>query len=254
MEIPRNTLKAALARQTPQIGCWLSLASPAATEICAGAGFDWLLIDMEHSPNELGDLHRHLLAASAYPVQPVVRPPVHDATWIKRLLDIGAQTLLLPMIESAEAAVRAVSAARYPPRGTRGVSTNSRANRYGRVDDWFGQADGETCVLVQIESRAGVAAVDAIAAVDGIDGIFIGPQDLAASYGHLGNPAAAEMQDVMADVIRRVRAAGKAAGILAFAEADAKRWLAAGASFVAVTSDQFLLARESAAVARRFRE
>jgi 4-hydroxy-2-oxoheptanedioate aldolase len=254
VEIPRNTLKAALARGQTQIGCWLSMASPAATEICAGAGYDWLLIDMEHAPNDLPDLHRHLLAASAYPAHPVVRPPVHDPIWIKRLLDIGAQTLLLPMIESAQAAREAVAASRYPPRGSRGVSTNSRANRYGRVDDWFGQADGETCVLVQIESRAGVEALDAIAATDGIDGVFIGPQDLAASYGHLGDPAAPEVQAVMADVVARVRAAGKAAGILAFAEADAKRWIAAGATFVAVTSDQFLLSRESAAVARRFRD
>jgi 2-dehydro-3-deoxyglucarate aldolase len=191
------------------------------------------------------------MAASGYPVHAAVRPPVNEPIVIKRLLDIGVQTLLLPMMESGEAAASTVAATRYPPRGFRGVSTNSRANRYGRVDDWFGQADGEICVLVQIESRKGVDAVDAIAGTDGIDGVFIGPQDLAASYGHLGDPGAAEVQDAIAHVVERVQAAGKAAGILAFAEADAKRWFAAGASFIAVTSDQYLLARESAAVARR---
>jgi 4-hydroxy-2-oxoheptanedioate aldolase len=253
MDIPVNHLKHNLNAGKVQTGCWVSLASHASAEICAGAGFDWVLIDMEHAPNELHMVHHQLHAVSAYPVSAVVRAPWNDTVVIKRLLDVGAQSLLLPYVQNEEEAKRAVAAVRYPPKGVRGVSTSSRANRFGRVTDYFKRVDGEICLIVQIETREALAQIEKIAAIDGIDGLFIGPQDLAASFGHLANPSHPEVQTAIADAITRIGKAGKAPGILAFAEADAKRWIAHGAQFVAVTSDQFLLTRETAAVAGRFK-
>jgi 4-hydroxy-2-oxoheptanedioate aldolase len=253
MEIPVNHLKHNLKAGKVQTGCWVSLASHASAEICAGAGFDWVLIDMEHAPNELHMVHHQLHAVSAYPVSAVVRAPWNDTVVIKRLLDVGAQSLLLPYVQNEDEAKRAVAAVRYPPKGVRGVSTSSRANRFGRVTDYFKQVDGEIGLIVQIETREALAQIEKIAAIDGIDGLFIGPQDLAASFGHLANPSHPEVQAAIADAITRIRKAGKAPGILAFAEADAKRWITHGAQFVAVTSDQFLLTRETAAVAGRFK-
>jgi 4-hydroxy-2-oxoheptanedioate aldolase len=253
MDMPVNRFKHQLQSGRAQLGCWLSLGSHAAAEICAGAGFDWVLIDMEHAPNELPSVHHQLHAVAGTPTSALVRPAWNDTVVIKRLLDLGAQTLLIPFVETAEEARRAVAATHYPPGGVRGVSTNSRANRFGRVKDYFGKVESELCVLIQIESPKGVANLGEIAQVDGLDGIFIGPQDLAAGYGHLGNPGHPEVQAVIAGAIGQIRAAGKAPGILSFAEADAKRWIEHGAAFVAVTSDQFLLARESVAVVAKFR-
>ncbi len=253
MEMPVNGLKRALRDKRVQVGCWLSLASHASAEICASAGFDWVLIDTEHAPNELHQVHHQLHAIAAYPVSGLVRAYWNDTVLIKRLLDLGVQSLLLPYVQSVEEARRAVAAVRYPPRGVRGVSGNSRANRFGRVKDYFSQADEEICLLVQVETRAALAQIEQMAAIDGIDGIFIGPQDLAADFGHLGNPAHPDVQAAMADAIKRIRATGKAPGILAFAEADAKRWIGEGALFVAVTSDQFLLTRSTEAVVKSFR-
>jgi 4-hydroxy-2-oxoheptanedioate aldolase len=253
MDIPINHLKHNLQAGKVQTGCWVSLASHASAEICAGAGFDWVLIDMEHAPNELHMVHHQLHAISAYPVSALVRLPWNDTVVIKRLLDVGAQSLLLPYVQNEEEAKRAVAAVRYPPRGVRGVSSSSRANRFGRVTDYFKRVDGETCLIVQIETREALAQIEKIAAIDGIDGLFIGPQDLAASFGHLANPGHPDVQAAIADAITRIKKAGKAPGILAFAEADAKRWIEHGARFVAVTSDQFLLTRETSAVAARFR-
>ena len=253
MDMPVNQFKRNLASGRAQVGCWLSLGSHAAAEIAAGAGFDWVLVDMEHAPNELPQVHQMLHAVSAYPVSPMVRPPWNDTVLVKRLLDLGVQTLIIPYVETAEEARRAVAATRYTPGGVRGVSTNSRANRFGRVKDYFARVQEEMCVIIQIESRKGVANLEEIAAVEGLDGLFIGPQDLAADYGHLGNPGHPEVQAVIADCITRIRAAGKAPGILAFAEADAKKWIAHGAAFVAVTSDQFLLVRETSATVAAFR-
>lgn len=253
MEMPVNQLKRALREGRPQVGCWLSLASHVSAEICAGAGFDWVLVDTEHAPNDLHQVHHQLHAIAAYPVATLVRAYWNDTVLIKRLLDLGVQTLLLPYVQSAEEARRAVAATRYPPEGVRGVSTNSRANRFNRVKDYFARANDEVCLIVQVETRAALAEIEKMAAIDGIDGIFIGPQDLAADFGHLGNPGHAQVQAAMEDAISRIRKTGKAPGILSFAEADAKRWIGFGAQFVAVTSDQFLLARESAAVAARFK-
>lgn len=253
MDMPINAFKRGLNEKRKQAGCWLSLASHTAAEICAGAGFDWVLVDMEHAPADLENVHRQLQAVAPYPVSAMVRPPWNDTVVIKRLLDVGVQTLLLPYVQNAEEARRAVAAVRYPPHGVRGVSTSSRANRYGRVKDYFTRVHDEICLLVQIETAAAVGEIEAIGAIDGIDGLFIGPQDLAASYGHLNNPAHPEVQAAIADAITRMKRTGKGAGILAFAESDAKRWFDHGADFVAVTSDQFLVAKESAAVAARFK-
>jgi len=211
------------------------------------------LIDMEHAPNELPMVHHQLHAAAAYPVPVVVRAPWNDTVLIKRLLDVGVQTLLLPYVQNEAEARRAVAAVRYPPRGVRGVSTNSRANRFGRVTDYFKRAEDEICLILQMESRSALAQLEQIAAIDGVDGLFIGPQDLAADLGHLANPAHPEVQAVIADAIPRMKKTGKAAGILAFVEADARKWIEHGARFVAVTSDQYLLARETSAVAAKFK-
>jgi 4-hydroxy-2-oxoheptanedioate aldolase len=253
MDIPLNALKHNLQAGKLQTGCWVSLASHASAEICAGAGFDWILIDMEHAPNELPMVHHQLHAAAAYPVPVVVRAPWNDTVLIKRLLDVGVQTLLLPYVQNEAEARRAVAAVRYPPRGVRGVSTNSRANRFGRVTDYFKRAEDEICLILQMESRSALAQLEQIAAIDGVDGLFIGPQDLAADLGHLANPAHPEVQAVIADAIPRMKKTGKAAGILAFVEADARKWIEHGARFVAVTSDQYLLARETSAVAAKFK-
>lgn len=253
MDMPLNQFKRGLVAGRPQIGCWLSLASYTAAEICAGAGFDWALIDMEHAPNEIPQVHNQLHALSGYPVSALVRPAWNDTVVLKRLLDLGVQSFIIPYVETVEEARRAVAAVRYTPHGVRGVSTGSRANRFGRVKDYFKHAHDETCVVVQLESKLGLDNVEAIAAVDGIDGIFIGPQDFAAGFGHLNDAGHPDVQAKIGEAITRIRATGKAAGILAFAEADAKRWLAHGATFVAVTSDQFILAKESTATVQRFR-
>jgi 4-hydroxy-2-oxoheptanedioate aldolase len=253
MDMPRNQLKRALRSGQVQVGCWLSLASYAAAEICASAGFDWVLVDTEHAPNGIQQVHHQLHAIAAYPVSTLVRAYWNDTVLIKRLLDLGVQSLLLPYVQSAEEARRAVSAVRYPPRGVRGVSANSRANRFGRVPDYFKHADEEICLMVQVETRAALNQIETMAAIDGIDAIFIGPQDLAADFGHLGNPGHPEVQAAMGDAIKRILAAGKAPGILSFAEADAKKWIQQGALFVAVTSDQFLLARATEAVVKTYK-
>lgn len=253
MDMPVNEFKRRLHAGRSQLGCWLSLGNATAAEIAGGAGFDWALIDMEHTPSELPIVQQQLHALAGGTASPMVRPPWNDTVIIKRLLDLGVQTLIIPFVETAEEARRAVEATRYPPGGVRGVSTNTRANRFGRVPDYFARVEQEMCVIVQIESRRGIENLDAIAAVDGLDGLFIGPQDLAAGHGHLGNPGHPEVQAVIADAITRIRAAGKAAGILSFAEADARRWIEHGAHFVAITSDQFILARETAATVARYR-
>jgi 4-hydroxy-2-oxoheptanedioate aldolase len=253
MEFPVNQLKRNLRAGKVQTGCWLSLASIASAEICASAGFDWVLIDMEHAPNELPMVHHQLHATAAYPCGTVVRAPWNDTVLIKRLLDVGVQSLLLPYVQNADEARRAVAAVRFPPRGLRGVSANSRANRFGRVKDYFARADDEICLLLQIETRAAIEQIEKMAAIDGVDCLFIGPQDMAASLGHLGDPGHPEVRAAIGEAIARIKAAGKAPGLLNYNEAEAKGWIDKGAQFVAVTSDQFLLARESAAVAGRFK-
>jgi 4-hydroxy-2-oxoheptanedioate aldolase len=251
--MPVNRLKRALGDGQTQIGLWSSLSSHIAAEIVAGAGFDWILIDTEHSPNEVGDVHRQLQAIQGSATSVVVRPPWNEPVVIKRLLDVGVQNLLVPFVQNADEARRAVAATRYPPGGIRGVATTTRANRYGRVQDYLGRAHDEICVIVQIETRAALAGLEAIAAVEGVDALFIGPSDLAADMGHLGNNGHPEVRAAMDDAIARIRATGKAAGILTPVEADARRWLDLGCNLMAVGSDAGILARQADALASKFK-
>ena len=221
--------------------------------MAAGAGFDWLLIDMEHAPNELPDVAHHLRAAEGGTAEPVVRVPWNDAVMVKRLLDIGAKSLLFPFVQSAEEARRAVAATRYPPHGIRGFAGTTRANRYGRVAGYHRRAHEEICVLVQCETRKAVAEIPAIAAVDGVDGIFIGPADLAADMGHLADTQHAEVQAAILEAGKRIRAAGKAPGFLSLREDETRRVLDGGFLFVAVGSDAALFARQTDALARLYK-
>ncbi len=232
-----NQFRSDLIAGKQLIGCWCSLASPITAEIIGLAGFDWLLLDGEHSPNDVLSFIPQLMALKDSVSAPVVRPQWNDTVEIKRLLDAGFYNFLIPFVQSAEEAQRAVAATRYPPEGVRGVSIAQRSNRYNTVKDYLKIINDNITVMVQIENRAGVEAIDSICAVPGVDGIFIGPSDLAAAYGHLGNPSHPEAQDAMQTVFDRARAQGKPVGILAPAEADARRYIEMGASFVAVGSD-----------------
>lgn len=255
MDLPRNTFKAALAAGRSQIGLWQALASPVTTEICAAAGFDWLLVDGEHGPNDIPLLAAQLRAAAPFPTHAVGRVPIGEVHLIKQYLDLGFQTLLVPMVESVAQAERLARACRYPPDGIRGVGAGLvRASGYGRRGDYLAQADAEVCLIVQIETRPGLDALDGIAAVDGVDGVFIGPADLAAALGHRGQPGAPAVQDAIADGVARIRAAGKPAGALAADDALVRRYLELGMTFVAVGSDVGLLARGSSELAARYGE
>jgi 2-dehydro-3-deoxyglucarate aldolase len=235
------------------IGCWCSLGSPITTEVLGVAGFDWILLDAEHAPNDVLTLVPQLMALKDSVSAPVVRPPSNDVVVIKRLLDAGFHNFLVPFVESAEQARAAVAATRYPPAGVRGVSVSQRSNRYGSVPDYFKVVNDNVAVMVQIESRAGVAAAAAIAAVDGVDGLFIGPSDLAAAFGFLGNAAHPEVQEAMEKVFAAAKAAGKPMGILAPVEADARRYLQMGATFVAVGSDLGVLRMGTQALCDKYR-
>ncbi|KDP84651.1 4-hydroxy-2-oxo-heptane-1,7-dioate aldolase [Cupriavidus sp. SK-3] len=254
MEFPLNIFKRALAAGEQQVGLWLGLASPYAAEVLAGAGFDWLLIDGEHAPNTVPSILAQLQALAAYPVQPVVRASWNDTVQIKQLLDLGVQTLLVPMVQDAAEAAAAVAATRYPPQGVRGVgSAMARASRWNRVDGYLGRANSEMCVLVQVETRAGLEHLDEIAATEGVDGVFIGPADLAADLGHLGNPGHAEVQSAIADAIARIRRAGKGAGILSADVAQSRKYMTLGTTFTAVGVDATMLARAAESLAAQFK-
>ena len=253
MQTPVNPFKQALAERRPQIGLWLGLADAYAAEICAGAGFDWLLVDGEHSPNGLPDILAQLQAIAAYPAShAIARVPVGDPVLIKQYLDIGVQTLLVPMVDTPEQAAALVQACRYPPEGIRGMG-GARASRWGRYTDYARAANGQIGLLVQAESRLALDNLDAIAAVPGVDGVFIGPADLSASLGHVGNAAHPEVQAAIEDAIARILQAGKAPGILTPDEALARRYLELGAVFVAVGLDTQILARHTSALAARFK-
>lgn len=232
-----NTFRQDLIAGKLLIGCWTSLASPITAEVLGLADFDWLLLDGEHSPNDVTTFIPQLMALKDSASAPVVRPPVNEPVIVKRLLDAGFHNVLFPFVESADEARAAVASTRYPPAGIRGISVSQRNNRYGTVPDYFKTINDNIAVLVQIESRKGIDAVDAIAAVDGVDCVFIGPGDLSAALGHIGNPGHPEVQEVIAHLIKRSKAHGKPAGILAPAEADARRYIEWGATFVGVGSD-----------------
>ena len=253
MELPVNHFKRGIKAGKPQIGLWSSLSSHYSVEVIAGSGFDWLLLDTEHSPNDLENVVTQLQAASAYPTTSIVRPAWTDMVLIKRFLDVGVQTLLIPYVQTPEEAAMAVAYTRYPTRGVRGVAGTTRATRFGRVKDYFKRAEEELCVLVQVETRLGLDNLDAIANSDGVDGVFIGPADLSAGLGHLGNIAHPDVQKAIDGAIKRIRNAGKAPGILAPVEADARRYLDQGCLFVAVGADVGLLARESEKLCAKFK-
>src|SRR5437868_7740374 len=253
MELPVNAFKRALRAAKPQIGLWSSLSSSYTVEVIAGAGFDWILLDSEHLPADLENLLGQLQAAAPYPSHAVVRVPWNDMVTIKRTLDIGAQSLLVPYVSNAEEARAAVSYTRYPPAGVRGVAGTTRATRFGRVKDYAKRAHEEICLLVQVETQRALDNIEAICAVDGVDGVFIGPADLHASMGYTGEIANPKVKPVIDDALRRIRKAAKAPGILTPSEPDARHWLDCGALFVAVGADVGILARGAEALAQKFK-
>jgi 2-dehydro-3-deoxyglucarate aldolase len=247
-----NSFRQRLLAGETLIGCWCSLANPITTEVLGIAGFDWLLLDAEHSPNDVTTFIPQLMALKDSASAPIARPASNNVVEIKRLLDAGFYNFLIPMVESADDARRAVEATRYPPKGVRGVSVSQRSNRFGTVAGYFEGIDEQICVLVQIESRKGIAAAAEISAVDGVDGVFVGPSDLSAALGHLNNPNHPAAQAAIGAVFDAVKSVGKSIGILAPIEADARRYLAMGARFVAVGSDLGVLRNGTQALRDRF--
>ena len=255
MAVPINPFKQALKEGRRQIGLWQAMASPYTAEICAGAGFDWLLFDGEHAPNDVPTMLAQLQAVESYPTHAIARPPIVDVVLIKQYLDLGFQTLLIPLVDTAEQAALMVRAMRYPPDGLRGVGAGSaRVSRWNLVENYFRDADAQMCLLVQAETRAAMENLEAIAAVEGVDGIFIGPADLSASLGHRGNAAHPEVQAVIEDGIKRIAKAGKAPGILTSNNDLAQHYLDLGATFVAVGTDVGILAKQTSALAKRFKD
>lgn len=253
MDMPRNVFKLRLKEGRLQVGLFVALINPLSMEILAATGFDWLLIDGEHAPNTPASVMPQLQAAAAYPVQLVVRPANHDAALIKQYLDIGAQTLLVPMVETAAEAEALVCAIHYPPRGIRGVGTSlARAAGWGGVKDYASRADEEICLIVQVESRQGLANLDAILRVEGVDGVFIGPADLAASMGLIGQSQHPEVKTAIEAALRRIAAGGKAAGVFVTGQDLAQHYRNCGASFLAVGGDVTLLRNAAAKLASSF--
>ena len=254
MDLPLNNFKRAILAGRQQIGLWVALANPYSAEIVAGSGFDWLLIDGEHSPNDPPSVLPQLQAIAAYPTtNAIVRPAWNDKVLIKRYLDIGVQTLLVPYVQTEEEALAAVAATRFPGAGVRGVAGVTRASRFGRVSHYANRAHEEICVLVQIETREGLDNLEKIARVDGVDGVFIGPADLAAGLGQLGNQQHPDVQSAIEKAIKRIRACNKPAGILATDEPTARRYMEWGTTFTAVGLDAMVLARETEKLAAKFR-
>ncbi|GGO55805.1 4-hydroxy-2-oxoheptanedioate aldolase [Roseovarius pacificus] len=255
MPAPENHLKKALASGRRLYGCWATFADPYATEIMATAGFDWLVIDGEHAPNDLRSMMHQLQVLHGRDSQPVVRLPMGEAWAIKQVLDIGAQSLLIPMVESAEQARDLVRATRYPPQGIRGSgAASARATQFSTDLDYIATANDQICLLVQVESRAGIEALDDILAVDGVDGVFIGPSDLSADMGYLGDTRVDEVQQVIRDALGRIATSDKAAGILALDHDVARSYRDWGAQFLAVGIDVLMLAHAARATMDRWRD
>ncbi len=252
MDVPVNKFKAKLRARQSQVGLWCGLPGSYAAEIVAPAGFDWLLFDTEHSPSDVLTVLPQLQAVAAYDVAPVVRPAANDPVLIKRFLDIGVQTLLIPYVQNAAEAKAAVDATRYPPEGIRGVSALTRATRFGRVKNYAQQAAHELCVLIQVETREALDHIEAMASIDGVDGIFIGPADLAASFGYAGQPGHPEVVEAIEKAITLLNRLGKPAGILTPDEKFAARCMELGTLFTAVGVDVAVLARGAEALAGRF--
>jgi len=253
MQLPENAFKRAILSGRQQVGLWCMIPGSFVTEALAGAGFDWLLLDTEHSPADVLSVLPQLQAAAAYDVSTVVRPAANDPVLIKRFLDIGAQSLLIPYVQSVEEAEAAVAAVRYPPRGIRGVAGLTRASRFGRVKGYAGRAEEELCLLVQVETRQALDSLEAIAAVDGIDGVFIGPGDLSASLGHPGELFHPEVVAAVESGLSRVTAAGKPAGVLTYDLDFARRCMELGSLFTAVGADLSILLRGVKRLAGEFK-
>lgn len=255
MNMPVNPFKTALASGAAQYGIWAGFASGYAAEITAGFGYDWMLIDGEHAPNTVPSILAQLQAVAPWSTAPVVRAVGHDPVLIKQLLDVGVQTLMIPMVESAEQARALVQATRYPPHGIRGVGGGlTRATRWDAVPDYINTAHQQLCLIVQVESRAGIENAAAIAAVEGVDAVFIGPADLSTGLGHVGNPSHPEVQEKIRSAIDATRAAGKVCGILAPAEEDARRYQDWGCQFIAVGIDISLMRQAALANLARYRQ
>lgn len=253
MELPKNQFKAALKAGKQQIGVWVSIPGSGSAEAVATCGFDWMMLDTEHTAVDLGTVQAMLQATAPYPTHAGVRPGWNDATEIKRLMDIGAQTILVPYVQSAEEARAAVAAVMYPPQGMRGVAGMTRASRFGSIPDYAARANSEICLLVQVETKAALDQIEAIAAVDGVDGIFIGPADLAASLGYPGKPGHQEVKAIILDAIRRIVAAGKPAGILSLDPEFLQEAIAAGTTFTAVDTDISVLVRGAKALVAKWK-
>lgn len=253
MDLPENTFKRAIKEGRQQIGLWSSLSSHLTVEVLAGSGFDWLLLDTEHAPNNVPMVLSQLQAMAGGTAHPIVRPPWNDPVILKGFLDVGAQTFLIPYVQNEEEARQAVAATRYPPRGVRGFASGSRASRYGRIRDYHDRCEDEICVLVQVETRMGLGNLETIANVDGVDGVFIGPGDLSSDMGRLGKPSHPEVVATIHDAIGRIKACGKAPGILTGDEALARRFIDLGCLFTAVGADVSILARGSEQLAARFK-
>lgn len=252
MQTPENRFKRRLKDGETLIGLWAQAGHATISEVVADAGFDWLLIDGEHAPLEVPTIIDQLRVIEPSGTPAIVRPAWNDPVILKRVLDTGVQTLLVPFVQTAEEARRAVASCRYPPSGTRGVAATIRANRYGRIADYHGRANDEICILVQLETGEAVGRLEEIAAVDGVDGLFIGPSDLAASLGYIGKNAHPDVRAMIADACRRARAVQTPIGILAPVEADARAFLEMGFQYVAVGSDVAVLRKAVSELRARF--
>ena len=255
MKHPGNSFKHRLSEEAPQFGLWAALADGYVTELLATAGFDWIVIDNEHAPNDVRSSLAQLQVLGGYPCQAIVRPVKNDVALIKQYLDIGAQTLIIPMIDTEADAELAVAATRYPPIGVRGVgSALARASRWNKVDGYFQNASAEICVIVQVESTIGMANLEAIAHVDGVDGVFFGPADLSASMGYEGDPSHPAVRQAVSNGVKQVREIGKSAGVLATHRAHADEYIAAGANLIAIATDTGLLSRAASDLVSSFKD
>ncbi|WP_417567035.1 4-hydroxy-2-oxoheptanedioate aldolase [Marinobacter sp.] len=255
MELPKNRFKQGLATGETQYGLWLGLPDNSAAEIAAVAGFDWLLIDGEHAPFDLRTIMSHLQVMAPYDVAPIVRCVEGNTALIKQLLDIGVQTLLVPMVEDAEQAKQLVQAVRYPPDGIRGLGTSlARAARWNQIPGYLKKANDEICLIVQVETASAMEHLDEILAIEGVDGVFIGPSDLSASMGFIGDAGNREVVDAVNQGLSRIRAAGKYAGLLCLDPSLAESYVRQGADFVGVGVDTMILANETRKLAQRFKQ
>ena len=241
MKAPENHFKKALKDGKTQFGCWLNLADMLGTEIAGRAGFDWVLIDAEHGPSGIHDILKQLQVLDGLNTSAIVRVPIGETWIIKRVLDAGAQSVLVPMVETAQEAKSHVRAALYPPIGKRGVGAVARAAQFGTLTDYLKSANDQICMIIQLETCSGLDAIDDILAVDGIDGVFIGPSDLAADMGFLGDPDAPEVQKSILDALKRIAGSGKAAGILSLKDSNTNEYLECGALMLGVASDVLTL-------------